>query len=204
MLGSQLVSTQHSCSSDTKNTVLAQAEQDGLGIDEQTPARQAEQQQDDDAPLKDHSHPQQVLATKCLHNSTESVFISVEHVFNVSILTRGPAILRMWYSSSRYASGILLRTHLQQKSLSLDPSMSAGPGNPAGFSSAASAMSPIFDALQGKTSPLLYFNTAKEYLITLEAGQRRALHPTRSTAAASPAYKDKDPATIACIDSQQV
>ncbi len=41
------------------------------------------------------------------------------------VLTRGPVILRMWYSSSLWVRGTLWRTHLQQKSLSLDPSMSA-------------------------------------------------------------------------------
>ena len=48
--------------------VQAQAQQDGLSVNEETPAGQTEQQQDDDVLLKDHPHPLQVLTTKCLHD----------------------------------------------------------------------------------------------------------------------------------------
>lgn len=54
--------------------VLPHTQQDGLRIDEQPPAGQTEQQQDDDAPLKDHAHLQQVPAPKRLSNIT--------HIFN--------------------------------------------------------------------------------------------------------------------------
>lgn len=37
--------------------VLTHTQQDGLGIEEEAPAGETEQQEDDDAPLKDHSHP---------------------------------------------------------------------------------------------------------------------------------------------------
>lgn len=50
--------------------VLPHTQQDGLRVDEQPPAGQAEQQQDDDAPLKDHAHLQQIPAPKRLSNIT--------------------------------------------------------------------------------------------------------------------------------------
>lgn len=60
------------------------------------------------------------------------------------VLTRGPVILRIWYSSSLYAMGTLLRTHLQRKILSLGPSMPAAPGADEDFSKQAFVLSVIF------------------------------------------------------------
>lgn len=41
-------------------------QEDPLGVDEEGPAREAEQQQDEDAPLQDGAHLLQVLAAICL------------------------------------------------------------------------------------------------------------------------------------------
>ena len=41
--------------------LLAQGQQDGLGVDEHGPARQTEEEEDEDTPLEDHAHPLEVL-----------------------------------------------------------------------------------------------------------------------------------------------
>ena len=86
----------------------------------------------------------------------------------VPVLTRGPVILRMWYSSSLWAWGSMLRIHLQQKSLSLDPPMAAE-------SDAVMQLSlcPVCTSLWclPETSGVKYFHILKSYsLIPLEAG----------------------------------
>lgn len=45
---------------------LSGIEQDGLGVEEQPPAGQAEEQQDQNAALQDHSDARQVLAPERL------------------------------------------------------------------------------------------------------------------------------------------
>ena len=49
---------------------LTQGQQDGLHVDEQPPAGQAEQQQDQDTPLQDHAHARKVPAPKRLRSGT--------------------------------------------------------------------------------------------------------------------------------------
>ena len=56
--------------------VLSQQEQEGLGVDKQSPARQAEEQQDQNAPLQDHPHMQQILTPKRLQDKTGKSFVT--------------------------------------------------------------------------------------------------------------------------------
>lgn len=53
--------------------ILAYAQQDGLGVNEETPAGEREQQQDEGTSLHDDADPKQVLGTERLHGNTGGV-----------------------------------------------------------------------------------------------------------------------------------
>ena len=56
--------------------LLSQQQQDGLGVEQQCPAGQTEEQQDDDAPLQDDPHTQQVLRPKRLNRGISTQALS--------------------------------------------------------------------------------------------------------------------------------
>lgn len=117
----------------------------------------------------------QFLLTFKKQTLSSSAYCKVQYQFTQSladragyetapILTRGPVILRMWYSSSLWAWGTLCCTHLQQKSLSLDRSMSAG-SDAAGFSTEVSLLSVHVSLIPSRHRMcqccVKYFNTSK-------------------------------------------
>jgi len=86
---------------------LADREQDGLGVEEQPPAGQAEQQQDQNAALQDHTDARQVLAAERLGGGGDAVRQNKTKPELFSIVAVVDFVVVLFYFGSSFKPGPL-------------------------------------------------------------------------------------------------